>query len=95
MIFAFLSQLSFILKFIYLKVYGVLPACLSVYHMCLLPMKARRECWNPLKLESCELWCGCWESNPDPLEEQPVLYTVNCLSSSFYFYSLYIIFLLF
>lgn len=20
-----------------------------------------------------ELSCGCWESNPDPLEEQPVL----------------------
>lgn len=25
--------------------------------------------WN------CELPCGCWESHPDPLEEQPVLWT--------------------
>jgi hypothetical protein len=22
--------------------------------------------------DSCELPCGCWELNPDPLEEQPV-----------------------
>ena len=25
--------------------------------------------------DSCELPCGCWELNPDPLEEQPVLLT--------------------
>lgn len=24
-------------------------------------------------LDSCEMACGCWESNPNPLEEQPVL----------------------
>ena len=27
--------------------------------------------------DSCELPCGCWESNPGPLEEQPVLFTVE------------------
>ena len=26
---------------------------------------------------SCELPCGCWESNPGPLEEQPVFLTVE------------------
>jgi hypothetical protein len=24
-------------------------------------------------VDSCELSCGCWELNPGPLEEQPVL----------------------
>ena len=24
-------------------------------------------------IDSCEVPCGCWELNPDPLEEQPVL----------------------
>ena len=26
---------------------------------------------------SCELPCGCWESNPGPQEEQPVLLTTE------------------
>ncbi|ERE77129.1 putative protein RIC1 like protein [Cricetulus griseus] len=26
---------------------------------------------------SCELYCGCWELNPGPLEEQPVLLTTS------------------
>lgn len=25
--------------------------------------------------DGCELPCGCWESNPGPLEKQPVLLT--------------------
>lgn len=25
----------------------------------------------------CELRCGCWESNPDPLEEQQVLFSAE------------------
>jgi hypothetical protein len=27
--------------------------------------------------DSCELPCGCWELNPDPLEEQAVLTTTE------------------
>ena len=27
--------------------------------------------------DSCELPCGCWEVNPGPLEEQPVLLTTE------------------
>ena len=28
-------------------------------------------------MDSCERPCGCWESNLGPLEEQPVLLTVE------------------
>ena len=38
--------------------------------------------------DSCELPCGCWELNPGPLEEQPVLLTAEpspqLLHSSFW-----------
>ena len=27
--------------------------------------------------DRCELSCGCWELNPGPLEEQPVLLTTE------------------
>ena len=27
--------------------------------------------------DSCELLCGCWELNPAPLKEQPVLLTAE------------------
>jgi hypothetical protein len=27
--------------------------------------------------DGCELPCECWEANPDPLEEQPVLLTTK------------------
>jgi hypothetical protein len=27
--------------------------------------------------DSCDLLCGCWELNPGPLEEQPVLLTAE------------------
>ena len=32
---------------------------------------------DPLELQSYELSCGCWELNPDPLKEQPVLLTMQ------------------
>jgi hypothetical protein len=28
-------------------------------------------------IDNCELPCGCWELNPGPLEEQPVLSTAE------------------
>ena len=55
---------------------GVLPACMSVHHMCV---------WCACKLEqgvrvpgtriadNWELPGGCWGWNPGPLKEQPVL----------------------
>jgi hypothetical protein len=27
--------------------------------------------------DGCELPCGCWESNPGPLQEQPMLLTTE------------------
>ena len=42
---------------------------------CLVPMKARRGVRSPgtgVK-DGCEPPCGCWESNPGPLEKQFVL----------------------
>ena len=42
---------------------------------CLASMETRRECWitRTRVRDSCELPCGCWELNLEPLEEQPVL----------------------
>ena len=33
-----------------------------------------------------ELTCGCWELNPGPLQEQPVLLTTEHLSESYFFF---------
>ena len=38
--------------------------------------------------DSCELPCGCWESNPHPLEEQPLLLTVSHLPEPLFVSSL-------
>ena len=56
---------------------GVLPACVSVHHVCAVPVEARRGCHIPGTgvTDSCELLCGCWELNLGPLEEQRVLLT--------------------
>ena len=40
----------------------VLPACISVLRVL-----------GSGVTGSCELPCGCWELNPGPLEDQPVL----------------------
>jgi hypothetical protein len=39
--------------------------------------KGQKRALDPLELElySSELACGCWESNPGLMEEQPVLLT--------------------
>lgn len=51
-------------------------ACMSVYHVCAMPMEARGVHQIPLELElDCCEPCGCWEQNPGPLEEQLVLVT--------------------
>ena len=51
---------------IYLKIcmhIGVLHACMSVYHVCAVPMKAKRGCCIPLRLYlqtvvSCQVVAG-------------------------------------
>jgi hypothetical protein len=47
---------------------GVLPACI----MC----EGSRSPGTGVT-DSCELSCGCWELNPDSLEEQLVLLTTE------------------
>jgi hypothetical protein len=46
---------------------GVLLACMSVHHMFYIGFPGTEI------TDSCELPCGCWELNPDLLEEQPAL----------------------
>lgn len=45
---------------------------------CLVPKEARGRIGSPGTeiTEGCELLCGCWELNPDSLEEQPVTLTM-------------------
>jgi hypothetical protein len=50
---------------------GVLAALVSV-HSDTEPSEARRRHKTP-----CQLWCGCGESSPGPLEVQPVLLTTE------------------
>lgn len=58
---------------------GVLPPCISVHHVHAVSMEARRGCQV---LRNCvtdngELPCGCWESNPGPLQEDQALFTAE------------------
>jgi hypothetical protein len=55
---------------------GVLPVDMSMHHKHAVPAKARRQyCirWD----WTCEPLCRFWESNPGPLEEQPVVLTTE------------------
>ena len=50
--------------------------CMYVHHMCARACRDQKRALGILELElqvvvSCLV--GCWESNPGPLEEQPVL----------------------
>lgn len=68
---------------------GVLPACLSVNHICVVPKEAKMGKRIPSRMgvtESCELPYRCWESNLDILEGQPdLLTTESALKTPFYF----------
>lgn len=57
-----------------LFVYGSF-ACMYVYSLLVCcAQEASRVCHSPwtLSADGYELLCGFWESNPGPLEEQPV-----------------------
>jgi len=56
--------------FYFLMGFDVLPACMSVRHVCLPDVacggQGKKKVLNPLRLTvkvSWELPCGCWESN--------------------------------
>jgi hypothetical protein len=55
-------------------------ACRHVYapHVCF-PLRGHKMASDPqeLELQITEPACGCWESNPGTLEEQPLLLTAE------------------
>lgn len=63
---------------------GVLPTCLAVHHVCvcLVQVEDRRDHWIPWTgiRGSSEPTCGCWESNPYPLEEQSMFLIAEAFS---------------
>ena len=60
-----------------------LHVCLCTTNMhCLLRTEGGDR--GPCNWRLCELPCGCWESNPGPLEEQQVLLMAEHLSSLFH-----------
>jgi len=58
---------SCVIFFLNVMCVGVLPACMPGAH------GSQKAGLDPLEQDSCELPCGCWESNLGSLEEQPVL----------------------
>ena len=59
-----------------LYAYEYLFAFMPVHQV---PGKSGKDSGSPASgvTDGCELPCGCWESNPGPLEEQPVLLTTE------------------
>lgn len=55
------------------------PMCVCALRMCLVPSGSEEDIESPgTKITvTCALQCGCWELNPGPLEEQPVLITTK------------------
>lgn len=55
---------------------NVLPACISLHHVCgwylWRPEESVRSSGKGVT-EGYESLCGCWELNPDPLQGQQVL----------------------
>lgn len=53
----------------------ILPAGISVYCLCAVPMEDRRKCRIPWdwSYRSCEPPCVCWDSKPGSVEEHLVL----------------------
>ena len=75
---------------------GVLPTCISVFHLYVMCVEARRRCKISLELElqlvvSHHMW---QESNLDPLEEQPVLLITEPSPPPPIYYFIYVVFCL-
>ena len=68
-----LSYLSFFLSFFHLFIF-ILCALVFCLHVCL---GEGVKSPGTGGTHSCELSCGCWELNLGPLEEQPVLLTIE------------------
>ena len=65
-------------KSIFFNVYGALPVCMSMQPacVCLLPVEARigDQPTGTGVTDICEPPCGCWVSNPTPLQDLWVLF---------------------
>ena len=62
---------------------GILPTCMSVLHVFLVPVVGGR-CWGTLRVtDGCELPCRFWELNQGSLEEQPCFNLRSHLLSPF------------
>ena len=59
---------------------SVLPACMHVHHMHLVPVKEGARLPGTGVTYGCELPCGHWELNWSPLQEQEVRLTPSHLS---------------
>ena len=61
----------------------VLPACVSVYHMHVVPTELRRWCQIPWDWSTGQLWSTMWDSNLSRLlQKQPVLFNCWIMASS-------------
>lgn len=64
---------KYLLNLFTLLCMGVLPACMSMYHMRAWG-RGQKRVWDPLELtgiiDGCDLPHGCWESNLGPSEKQ-------------------------
>lgn len=56
-----------------------MPARVYVPHACLVlrDQKGTLDFLELGKTDGCELSCGCWESNPGPLQKQQLLFTTE------------------
>jgi hypothetical protein len=56
---------------------AVLLACIYVHRVCLEPTEGGEQVLRTGVTDGCEPPSGCWEQNPGPLKEQPVLLTTE------------------
>ena len=74
--FCFLICISFYFLCMY-----VLPECICSPYVYLVPMRSKEDIRSlgPGVTGGCEPLRGCWELDPDPLQEQPVSLTTEPL----------------
>lgn len=68
---------------------GVLPACMSVHHLYIVSEENISSPGTGVR-DSYELLCGCWKSNPDPLEEELVYIAAKATLQPTFVFSCYL-----
>lgn len=54
---------------------------MSILHVCVCYTWMSERDTRSLRTDDFKLSCGCWESNPGPLVEKPMLFLLTHLSS--------------